>query len=456
MQDNQRKALAVIATSLGWLLFSLDLTVVTVALPTIGREFDASVAQMQWVVSAYVVTVAALLLAAGVLGDRIGAARVYTAGLVVFGLSSIVSAVAPSLPVLILGRVGQGVGGAAMTATGLALLTLAYGTDTAGRTKAVGWWAAIGGIGGSIGILASGFIVDSVGWRWIFWINLPIVLVALLLTARLRLPIIRGHRSLDALGLAATVVAVAALVGALVTAPDGEPTLVTSLVILAALALVIAVVRQRRAPDPVIPRSVMQSPWGRRSLLLAVVVNTQFYAALLALTLYFQTGRGWSATITGLAFLPAVLPTPIAMPYVGRLAAQHSPQRILLVLTGLGAIGFLLMALSTPDSPYAVFGIALLLMTLGTSAIIVAPLTRLLMAGVTPADAGGASGALTMSRQVGASIGAALLAFLAGGAALEAAGRAGWLGLALAVIAALVLLLPGSSRTGSGASPAGG
>lgn len=439
MQDNQRTTLAVVATSLGWLLFSLDLTVVTVALPTIGREFNASVAQMQWVVSSYVVTVAALLLAAGVLGDRIGAARVYIGGLVVFGIASVVSATAPSLPVLILGRVGQGIGGAAMTATGLALLTLAYGSDTAGRTKAVGWWAAIGGIGGSVGILASGIIVDSVGWRWIFWINLPIVATAIMLSLRLRLPVVRGHRSLDAVGLVSAVVAIAAFVGALVTAPDDDPRMVIGLAILTVLALALAIIRQRRAPDPVIPRSVMKAPWGRRSLLLAVVVNTQFYAALLALTLYFQTGRGWSATITGIAFLPAVLPTPIAMPYVGRLAAKHSPQRILLVLTGLGAIGFLLLALSSPRSPYAIFGIALLLMTLGTSAIVVAPITRLLMEGVAPADAGGASGALTMSRQVGASIGAALLALLAGGAALEAAERAGWLGLALAVIAVAIL-----------------
>ena len=435
-----RKTLALSATSLGWLLFSVDLTMVTVALPTIGSDFSAPVADLQWVVSAYVVTVAALLLPAGVLGDRLGAPRVYVAGLLTFGAASIVSALAPDLGVLIAGRVGQGIGGAAMTATGLALLTQAYGEDAAGRTKAIGWWAAIGGIGGSVGILAGGLIVSAFGWRPLFWLNLPIVLVAILLTYRARLVNLRGSLTLDAVGLVALVVTVGAVVGALVTAPDGDMMLVVGLAVIAAAALVISILRQRHSPDPVIPRSVVSSTWGRRSLILAVVINTQFYAALLAMTLFFQKGLGWSAAITGLAFLPAVLPTPIVMPLVASLAAKHSPQRILLVLNGFGAIGFLLLALSGPSSPYVVFGFALLFMTLGTSAVVVAPLTLMLMRNTIPTEAGRVSGVLTMMRQVGASIGAALLAFLAGSQAIDSAYKAGWFCLALSLVAAVVLL----------------
>ena len=444
-----RKTLALSATSLGWLLFSVDLTMVTVALPTIGSDFSASVAQLQWVVSAYVVAVAALLLAAGVLGDRLGAPRVYVAGLLIFGASSIVSALAPDLGVLIAGRVGQGIGGAAMTATGLALLTQAYGEDAAGRTKAIGWWAAIGGVGGSVGILAGGLIVSAFGWRPLFWLNLPIVLVAILLTHRARLINLRGSLTLDALGLVALVVTVGAVVGALVTAPDGDAILVVGLVAIAAVALAISILRQRRSPDPVIPRSVLGSTWGRRSLILAVVVNTQFYAALLAMTLFFQKGLGWSAAITGLAFLPAVHPTPIAMPLVASLSTKYSPQRVLLVLTGFGAIGFLLLSLSSSSAPYAVFGFALLFMTLGTSAIVVAPLTRMLMHNTIATEAGRVSGVLTMMRQVGASIGAALLAFLAGSNAIDAAYKAGWFCLALSFVAAGVLLWRSDTKSAS-------
>lgn len=438
----RRQLLALLATSLGWLLLSLDLTVVTVALPTMASDFTASVAEIQWVVSSYVITVAGLLIVAGVLGDRWGCTRVYSSGLLVFAAGSVISALSPTLPVLVLGRVGQGVGAAAMTATGLALLTEAYGEDTAGRTKAIGWWAAIGGVGGSIGILIGGVVVSEVGWRPLFWINLPIVAVALLLVRMAAVPNSLSEERIDVVGLFALVSAVVFVSVALATITDHESMFVAVMGALAALAFVMWIWRQHVSEHPVIPRSVLASDVGRRSLLVAILVNTAFYSSLLAMTIYFQKGLGWSAALTGVAFLPAILPAPIAMPIVGRLAARLSPQRILIVLTLLGGIGFALMAFASESAPYVVWGFALLLMTLGTSAIVVAPLTRMLMSGVDRHETGAASGALTMMRQVGASLGASLLAILAGTAAMGAVTKAGWVGLALAVVTLIVIARP--------------
>ena len=435
------KRTALAATASGWFLFSLDLTVVTVALPTIGIDFSAPLTLLQWVVTAYAVTVAALLLPAGRLGDHWGPRRVYLAGLIVFGCASVISALAPTLWVLVLGRAAQGVGGAAMTATGLALLSVSYGDDVAGRTRAIGWWAALGGVAGVLGLFVGGVVVSFAGWRPLFWVNIPIVVLAVWLTLRLPRQARGGAPpAVDVLQLVAVAAAVALLVTCLSILTWASTALLASLALVMVIAFGVVAWRQRASDHPSVPRSITGSANARRALIYALIANVQFYMALLALTVYFQTGLGWTAVLTGLAFLPAVLPTPIAMPIVARISAVVSPRRVLLALTLLGALGFAIMALSSTATPYALLAIGMVCVALACSGILIAPLTRLLMQGVAPGDAGAVTGVLTMMRQLGASVGAASLALVVAGIPVDAVSRAGWACLVLAAVCGLLLI----------------
>lgn len=437
------KRIALAATGLGWFLFSVDLTVITVALPTIGADFDAPLTSLQWVVTAYVVTVAALLLPAGRLGDHWGADRVFMAGLAVFGLASVVSALAPTLWVLVIGRAAQGVGGAAMTATGLALLSLSYGDDVAGRTRAIGWWAALGGVGGAVGVMLGGVVVSAVGWRPLFWLNIPIVALALWLTSRLPRRARDGEAApLDVGQLVAGAIAIALLVACLALASSANTLVVVALAAGALIALAAFAWRQRISAHPTIPPSILRVPRARRALLLGLVMNAQFYVSLLAFTIYFQLGLGWTAAVTGLAFLPAILPTPIAMPAAARLSAVKPPRLVLAALVLISLVGFLIMALSSIGTPYVLLALAMICVAVSMSGVVVSPLTRMLMDGVSLADAGAALGVLTMMRQVGASVGAASIAIVVAGDPADAVSRAGWSCVVLVVVCGL-LLAPG-------------
>lgn len=434
------KRVALAATGLGWFLFSVDLTVVTVALPTMGAAFSAPLTSLQWVVTAYAVTVAALLLPAGRLGDHWGPRRVFMVGLAIFGVASIVSATAPTLWVLVIGRAAQGVGGAAMTATGLALLSVSYGDDVAGRTRAIGWWAALGGVGGAVGLVLGGIVVSTIGWRPLFWVNIPLVAFAIWLTSRLpRRTSDADAPPLDIVQLVAGAVAIALLVTCLALASSQGAVILVVLAAGALMALAVFVWRQRISTHPTVPPSILRAPRARRALLLGLVMNAMFYVSLLAFTIYFQMGLGWTAAVTGLAFLPAILPTPIAMPVAARLSAVKPPRLVLASLVVISLVGFVIMGLSSTSWPYLLLAVAMICVAVSMSGVVVSPLTRMLMEGISLHDAGAALGVLTMMRQVGASIGAASIAIVVAGQPTDAVSRAGWACVVLVAVCGLLL-----------------
>jgi EmrB/QacA subfamily drug resistance transporter len=397
--------LAVVSAATAMLL--LDVTVVNVALPAIRTDLDASFAELQWVIDAYALTLAATLLGAGVLADRHGRRRVFAVGLVVFTACSILCGAAPSAVVLDLARGAQGIGAAAMFSASLALLAAEFqGRE---RGLALGVWGAITGGALAIGPLVGGVLVDGPGWRWIFFVNLPLGLLLTWLAVR-RLPESRDPtpRRLDLAGMASFAGSCFLATYALIR---GNEAGWTSMPILAAFAVAAAlavafVVAERRAAEPMLPLRLFRIPAFNGTALVAFAQSIALYPLLLFLAIYFQEALSKSATETGLRVLPLTLVLFAVAPISGKLTGRW-PLRIPLA-TGLLLIGtsLLLMRAVTPTSDWTVLIPGLLVGGLAIG--IISPALAAAMVAILPVEKGGlASGINNTFRQLGIAAGIA-------------------------------------------------
>ena len=397
--------LAVVSAATAMLL--LDVTVVNVALPAIRSDLDASFAELQWVIDAYALTLAATLLGAGVLADRHGRRRVFTAGLAVFTICSALCAATPTAVLLDLARGAQGIGAAAMFSASLALLA----DEFQGRERglALGVWGAITGAALAIGPLVGGVLVDGPGWRWIFLVNLPIGAVLIWLTIR-RLPESRDSapRRLDVAGMAtfagACFLATFALIRGNEDGWTSAPILAAFAV--AALLAVAFLVAERRSADPMLPLHLFRIPAFTGTALVAFAQSIALYPLLLFLAIYFQGTLGLSATGTGLRMLPLTVVLFVVAPISGRLTSRL-PLRIPLA-TGLLLIGtsLLLMRAVSTDSEWTALlpGLVVSGLAIGT----ISPALAAAMVAVLPVERGGlASGINNTFRQLGIAVGIA-------------------------------------------------
>ncbi|GAO11398.1 MFS transporter [Streptomyces lydicamycinicus] len=402
-----------IGLSLGYFMVLLDMTIVSVALPAIARDLHVGLSGLQWVTNGYTITFAALLLTAGWLSDRYGGRRIFLWGLVAFGVLSGVSAAATTLDALVVLRLALGVAGALLLPASLAVITNAY-TDPAERARAVGSWAAITGAALAAGPLVGGVLTDTVGWRTIFLINVPLALVSLVITVRLAPETARKQRSgLDLTGQLSGVLALAALVYALIEGPEkgwsgaGVPAAFA----MAVVAAVVFVVAERRAGDAaMLPLRMFRSRGFSAALASGLLANFGLSGLLFVLSLFFQDSRGYSSFSAGLAFLPLTLPTAFNPIFTGRLVGRIGPRRpatIGFVLMGAGA---LLQAPFTGNSTGALVATVVGLLAFGFGVSFALPALVAGMAGSVPAEfAGIGAGALNSARQVGASLGVAVL-----------------------------------------------
>jgi MFS transporter, DHA2 family, methylenomycin A resistance protein len=440
-----RRHLPLLAICLGYFMVIVDATIVNVALPSVRRDLGGGVSGLQWVVDAYTIVFAGLLLTAGSLGDRLGARRVLDAGLVVFTAASVACAAAPSVAVLVGARAAQGVGAALLVPSSLALLRGAY-RHPGERARAVGAWGAVAGVGAASGPVLGGVLVALASWRAVFVVNLPVGIAALLLSAR-HLPA-AGEREgggLDPPGQTFGILALTLLTLGLIEGGArgwGSPVALVPLIAFVP-ALVLFVGVERRARRPMLPLWLFRSRTFSGASFVGLAINLGFYGQLFALSLYFQQVRGYSALGTGLALLPEGVFVALSSALSGRLTGRVGPRRPMLFGLLLGAAGFggLIAAgqgtsyvLLVPPLVAAGFGMAFT-MPAATAAIIEAA----------PAEhAGIASGVLNAGRQAGGAIGIAVLGtLLAGGAfvsglhAAMAASAASFL-IAAAVTAAAV------------------
>ena len=441
---------------------SLDVTVVNVALPAFRAQLGAGQAQLQWIVDAYTLTLAVLLLPGGALGDRLGRRALFRTGLALFGLGSLGCALAPGPDVLIGVRVLQACGAALLQPSALSTITSSIG-DPGRRARAIGVWAGVFGLAAAVGPLVGGLLIDTAGWRWIFLINLPVVAAALLFS--LRLPETRGTapRPLDPLGISLAALAVFGLTYLLIegshtgyTAPAPLSAGVTGGLSAAAFALA-----ERRRTHPLFPLSLLRHRGFTAATSIAVLAFAILAGFLFTSSLYWQQARHASALGTGLALLPATLAIAIVSPVTGRLIHRLGA-RALLTAAGV-ALTTAAVLLIVAASGHAYLPDAAGYLALGTGfGLANPPITNTAVNGLPARQAGVASALATTSRQIGNTLGVAVLASVATRHAhgpSPADLRTCWtitLAAALA-ITALALSTPRAprSRPASASSPAG-
>jgi DHA2 family methylenomycin A resistance protein-like MFS transporter len=440
------RALTLGAMSLGYGVVQLDVTIVNTALSSIGGSLGGGIAALQWVVSAYTIAFAALILSAGAVGDRLGAKRVFMSGFAIFTAASLACAAAPSVGSLIAARAVQGMGAAILVPNSLALLNHSY-RDERSRGRAVGTWAAGAGLALTAGPLAGGVLVAVAGWRSIFLVNLPIGLAGLWLTWRYaRDTPCSDSRALDPLGQVAAIAALGALAGAIIEGGArgfAHPLALTGIAVAtAATALFLA--QERRAPQPMLPLALFRHRLFSLTALDGLLVNVAFYGLIFVLSLYFQDVNGRSAVATGLAFVPmmgAVLPANLLAPRLAERLGAPAVIAIGAVIAALGALGLLGL---TPETRYRTMLVPLMALGGGLGAL-VPPLTASLLGSVEKARSGIAAGVLNATRQTGSVLGVALFgAFIGRSADFLAGARATLLVAALVLIAAGAIIVAGT------------
>ncbi|GAA1698998.1 MFS transporter [Kribbella yunnanensis] len=437
-------------------MVTLDNLVVTNALPVIKTELGASLSDLQWFINAYTLAFAALLLTAAALGDRIGRRRMFLAGIALFTLASAACAFATEPWMLITARAVQGVGGAAVMP--LALTLLAGAVPDRLRSAAIGIWGGISGLGVALGPVVGGAVVEGLNWQWIFWLNVPIGVAAVVLVARVLPESWGAKQRLDLLGLLLASVGVLSVVWGVVNGADDGWTSggVLGSLIAGLLLLVAFVAWERRTPAPMLPMRLYRV----RSFGVVNAVSFTFslgaFGSVFLLAQFFQVVQGYSPLESGVRTMPWTMVPMVVAPIAGLIVDRVGPR----VLIGSGQV-FLAVALgwmaavTTVYVTYGQYVVPFVLAGIGMG-LTFAPSASVVMNGMAEIDRGVASGTNATIREIGVAMGVAVLASVfASAGSYETPDRyvdglvpAVWVGAAVvAVGAALSLLLPGRRRS---------
>lgn len=404
---SRRGSPVLVAALLGFSMIGLDALAVNVALPEIGRALDGGTVGLQWIVDAYTLMFAALLLSAGALSDRFGAKRLYAAGLAAFTVASAACGLAPALGVLIGARVVQGGAAAVMLPSSLALVRQAY-PDAGRRARAIAVWTAGGAVAAAAGPIAGGVLTAAADWRMIFFINLPVGVVIAATLARVPgSP--RRRAPLDPPGQLLAMTALGALAYGVIEGGEtgfGRPSVLACLAGSAvALALFVAV--EARAAGPMVPLSLFRSPVVTACVAIGFSVNAAFYGSVFVFGLFFQEVRGMSAMAAGLMFVPMTALIFLANIASARAAARFGARLPIAVGQLIAVAG--LLALLGVDAETGRVTVAVLLIPLGIGLGFAVPsLTNALLDDISPDRAGMAGGVLNAMRQTGGAVAVAV------------------------------------------------
>ena len=403
-----------IAAVLGSGLAGIDATVVNVALPALGEEFDAGFAGLQWTVNGYTLTLASLILLGGSLGDRFGRRKIFVIGVAWFALASALCAVAPNIETLIAARVLQGVGGALLTPGSLAMISASFAPDD--RAKAIGAWSGFSGIASAIGPFLGGYLIAGPGWRWIFLINVPLAAAVIAITRRHVPETLDTDAAphLDVLGAVLGAVGLGGVTYALIGAGTGWSTLLVGGAVVGLAAIGCFVWVEHRSPHPMVPPDI----FNNRQFTAANVFTFAVYAALggvfFLLMVNLQVVSGFSPLLAGTALLPVTVIMLVLSAWAGALAGRIGPRLPMTLGSAVAAGGVWLLLRVGADASYvsdvlpgvAVFGLGL--------ALLVAPLTATVLASADTRHAGVASGVNNAVARAAGLLAVAVLPVVAG------------------------------------------
>ena len=411
----RRKAIILVSCCLSLLIVSMDATIVNVAIPNIRADLGASPNQMQWVIDIYTLVLASLLLLAGATADRIGRRRTFHIGLTVFAVASLLCSLAPNIETLIAARFLQAIGGSMMNPVAMSIITQVF-TGRVERARAIGIWGGVVGISMAAGPIVGGALIELVNWRAVFWINLPICLLAILLTA-IFVPRSKSStmRDIDPMGQLLGMAFLFGVVFVLIEGPSlgwTDPRLI-AVGVAAVAAFAVFIVVESRRHDPFIDLRFFRSIPFASATVIAVCAFAAWGAFLFLMSLYLQDERGFSAMETGLIYLPIAIGALVFSPLSGRMVGRFGSRPSLVIAGTLITAATLTLTRLSATTPvwqllvvFAVFGIGF--------SMVNAPVTTAAVSGMPTDRAGAASAVASTSRQVGVSIGVALTGSAAG------------------------------------------
>ncbi len=397
-------------------IVGIDVTIVNVALPSIQRSFHASVSDLQWTIDAYTLVLASLLMLSGSVADRIGRRRIFQTGLALFSLGSLLCSVAPTLGALVAFRAVQAVGGSMLNPVAMSIIVNTF-TVPRERAKAIGVWGAVVGVSLALGPVLGGVLVSGIGWRAIFWINIPIGIAAIILT-QLFVPESKAPRArrLDPVAQVLIVVLLASITGGIIEGPrrGWDSPLIIGMFVVGALAAAALVAVERRRREPLIDIRFFHSAPFTGAALIAISAFSALGGFLFLNTLYLQDVRGFSPIHSGLLTLPMAASTVLFSPLSGRLVGSRGPRLSLLIAGPAIAISALLLTRLGPHTSIGLLLVSYVIFGIGFG-LVNAPITNSAVSGMPKEQAGVAGAIASTSRQIGASLGVAITGSLIAG-----------------------------------------
>lgn len=408
-RDAPRRSVVLATCCLSVFIAGIDVTIVNVALPSIQRALHASVSGLQWTIDAYTLVIACLLMLSGSLADRFGRRRVFQIGLGTFSLGSLLCSLAPSLGWLIAFRGLQAVGGSMLNPVAMAIIANTF-TDRAARARAIGVWGSVAGLSLASGPVLGGVLVSGMGWRSIFWINVPVGLIAMSLAQRF-VPESRAERPrrLDLPGQLLVIVMLGCLTAGIIEGPrSGWGSVpIVSLFAVAVLAAIALVALESRRREPLVDVRYFRSAPFSGAMLISVIALATLGGFLFLNTLYLQDVRGYSALHAGLLTIPMAAMLGVFSTVSGRLVASRGPRVPLIVSGGLIALGAILLTGLSAHTAVGYLIVAYLVYGAGAG-LVNAPTTNTALSGM-PRDQAGVAGAIASTcRQTGAAVGVAI------------------------------------------------
>jgi DHA2 family methylenomycin A resistance protein-like MFS transporter len=434
----------IVATSFSFVVTQLDVTIVNVALPRIAESLSVHVAGLSWVVDAYTLPFAVLMLSAGVLGDRFGSRLAYLIGLGIFGAASLACGLAPNAATLIAARAAQGAAGALLIPSSLALLSQAAADDHALRSRAVGLWTAAGSVAVAAGPVLGGLLVASLGWRSIFLVNVPLCVVGAALTIKSVPAAAHGDTThhLDPIGQSLAILSLTGLTYSVIEfRPLGfHHPLVIGGAILAIAAGAGFYFAETKSNEPMLPLGIFRLPNFSASVAFGTIMNLTFYGMIFVLSLYLQEARGYSALGTGLAYLPLMSTFIVSNVASGMVGARTGPRLPMIVGSAMALVGYVLLSRLGSDTHYWAMLIPFIVIPGGMGFAIPAMMAGILSS-VDRSRSGTASAVVNAARQTGGAIGVAVFGALVGSTPtqiVQGMKMASWTSVGLLVIAATV------------------